>query len=407
MSLQAIVIGAGMGGLCAALRLQAGGAATTLFESADHVGGKACNEIIDGSAIPCGPTVLTLKEVFDALFSAAGTRIDEMVTLKPLDVLAHHRWSATEELDLYHSVDESAEAISLFAGAREADGYRAFVADAKRIFETVDGPFISSPKPDFLRLSLAVGPFGASKIKPYSTLWTIVSRHFKDARLRQLFGRYATYCGSSPFLSPATLMLVAHAEQRGVWGIEGGLGALAAAIAQRFEELGGTIVTNMAAKEVVVAHGKVRGVVDGRGTMHQAGLVVFGGDVAALGRGDLGQSVAKVGQVTPPHKRSLSAVTIKARVRPQRPLHYHTVLFGRDYPSEMTALFQERRTPHDSTLYLCAPEHTTHQGTDQRVFMVMNAPAQTDHHDGEEDVAQCTTQAMETLTRCGLATTLS
>ena len=60
-------------------------------------------------------------------------------------------------------------------------------------------------------------------IKPFSSMWSALVEHFHDPRLRQLFGRYATYCGSSPFQAPATLMLVAHVEREGVWSIEGGM----------------------------------------------------------------------------------------------------------------------------------------------------------------------------------------
>ena len=71
------------------------------------------------------------------------------------------------------------------------------------------------------------------KINPFETLWHALGRYFRDPRLRQLFGRYATYCGSSPFKAPATLMLVADVEAQGVWRIEGGMAALAEALHQR------------------------------------------------------------------------------------------------------------------------------------------------------------------------------
>jgi len=405
---QAVVIGGGFGGLCAALRLQAAGMRTILVERQSTLGGKARNHMVAGHPVPGGPTVLTLREVFDTLFAAAGRRLEDHVRLEPLEIIAHHRWSAGERLDLYRDVGRSADAVAAFAGHTEADGYRRFVADAARIFATVERPFIRAPKPDLVALARAVGPLGANKIKPFETMWAAICRHFRDPRLRQLFARYATYCGSSPFAAPATLMLVAHAEQRGVWAVAGGTAALASAVGAAFEQLGGTVVTGTDAQEILVDGGAVRGVATDRAGVLPAAAVVFNGDAAALGAGLLGRKAARAGAVVPPRHRTLSAVTFCATARVAAPLGYHTVAFGRDYPAEFEALFKRRAMPADPTIYVCAPEPPAGAGAPQRVLIVMNAPANGDTHDyGGEDIARCQNQAMATLARCDLSMTLT
>ena len=139
-------------------------------------------------------------------------------------------------LDLFADIDRSAEAIGDFAGAAEARGYRGFCAEARRIYEHARTARSSAPRgPASLGLVAAPACAGLAicwRIRPFATLWGALGDYFHDPRLRQLFGRYATYCGSSPFQAPATLMLVAHVEQEGVWLVEGGMHRLAEALAE-------------------------------------------------------------------------------------------------------------------------------------------------------------------------------
>jgi phytoene dehydrogenase-like protein len=98
----------------------------------------------------------------------------------------------------------------------------------------LEGPHIRSPAPRVLQMVARPGPAGLASWRLWARwprLWRTLGRHFTDPRLRQLFGRYATYCGGSPWLAPATLMLVAHVEQNGVWSVRGGMHALAQALA--------------------------------------------------------------------------------------------------------------------------------------------------------------------------------
>ncbi|MEM9223628.1 MAG: phytoene desaturase family protein [Pseudomonadota bacterium] len=404
----AVVIGSGFGGLCAAFRLQAAGIQTTLLERRSTVGGKARNVAVAGGEVPGGPTVLTLRWVFDELFASVGQRLEDHVHITPLEKLAHYRWSADERLDVYHDVERTAEAIKAFAGQTEADGYRRFVADSARIFGIIEKTFIRAPKPDIVAIARAVGPLGARTIKPFDTMWSALGRHFRDQRLKQLFGRFATYCGSSPFAVPATLMLLAHAEQSGVFAVEGGTAGLASAIAGEFQRMGGELRTGVGAKEIAVRNGVVQAVELDGGSSVPAELVIFCGDPSAMASGHLGRRVATAAPFMAPKQRSLSAVTLCGTLGVAEPLGHHTVAFGANYKGEFDALFQRRSMPSDPTIYICAPHEVMADGAQQRVLIVMNAPANGDQHNyGQEDIAQCQEQAMAALSRCGLGHSLS
>ncbi len=406
MSHTAVVVGGGFGGLAAAHRLQSAGVSVTLVERRATLGGKARNIAVGSSVAPGGPTVLTMRHVFDALFAAGGGALEDHVALSPLRTIAHHRWSDSERLDLHADVEESAAAIADFAGAREADGYRAFVKDAAQIYATVEGPFIRSPKPDLLALARAVGPLGASRIRPFDTMWSAISQHFSDPRLRQLFGRYATYCGASPFQAPATLMLVAHVEQCGVWAIDGGAAALAGAIGRDFERMGGTVRLGAHVGGISIRNRAVEGVVVDDALI-AADSVVYAGDAAAVGAGLLGRAASRAAPEIAPRHRSLSAVTFVAEARAETPLGYHTVAFGPDYPAEFKALFGTRTMPDEPTVYVCAPEPPGEAGGAQGILIILNAPADGDtRHYGGEDIARCREQVTATLSRCGLSVSL-
>jgi 1-hydroxycarotenoid 3,4-desaturase len=203
----------------------------TVLERQPRVGGKMRQLAPAGAAgIDAGPTVFTMRWIFEALFADAGRRLEDALDLVPADILARHAWRAGGRLDLFADVERSADAIADFAGPAEAQGYRDFVARSADMHRTLVGSFIAAERPSPLDLVRRVGRLDALwRTQPWRTLWGALGQHFRDPRLRQLFARYATYTGCSPFLAPATLMLVAHVEQDGVWLVRGGMVRVAGA----------------------------------------------------------------------------------------------------------------------------------------------------------------------------------
>jgi 1-hydroxycarotenoid 3,4-desaturase len=230
-----VVIGAGVGGLVSALLLACRGLQVTLVERAATPGGKMRRVMAGGAAVDAGPTVFTMRWVLEQIFEGAGASLSDSLRLTPLDVLARHAWGPDQRLDLFADATRSADAIAQFAGPREGRRFLGFCAQARKVYDTLEGPYIRSERPSLLRMAADLGPRGLGVLAglgPFASLWRSLARHFHDPRLRQLFGRYATYCGSSPFAAPATLMLVAQVEMDGVWAVEGGMLAVAQALRQ-------------------------------------------------------------------------------------------------------------------------------------------------------------------------------
>lgn len=413
-----VVVGAGVAGLTAAIGLAARGFEVLVLESRARPGGKVRTHDTPAGPVDAGPTVFTMKWVFDRILAAAGTTPEAELAIARAATLARHAWPDGTRLDLFADVERSAAAIAAFSDRRNAEGYRRFCAEAAGIYRTLEASYIAASRPGPFELAARVGAArlpAMLALKPFSTLWSALGTHFTDPRLRQLFGRYATYCGSSPFAAPATLMLVAHVEQAGVWLVEGGMAALAAALARVAERLGVVIRCRTPVAAVTVRGGRAAGVRLADGSELAAGAVVFNGDVSALAAGRLGDLATGLKPVAPP-ARSLSAVTFAfaGRARGFTPAH-HTVLFSDDYRAEFEAIFRRRRVPDRPTVYLCAPDRddagrpqTRHAkapgaAAGERLFCLINAPADGDRRpDDASETERWLDRTLTQAARCGL-----
>lgn len=339
-----VIVGAGLGGLATAIDLAARGLEVEVFERATAPGGKMRQVRVGEARLDAGPTVFTMRWVFEELLADAGLSLAERLPLKQVDTLARHAWTDGSRLDLFADRTRSAEAIGAFAGAAEGRRYLDFCAEARGIYQTLEGPFIRGHRPSPVGLVQRFGPGGLGdlwRIKPFATLWGVLSKRFRDPRLRQLFGRYATYAGSSPFLAPATLMLIAHVEQEGVWLVEGGMHRLAQALAEVAQDLGARLHFGTPVAEILVEGGRTRGVRLASGDLVTAQTLVFNGDVAALAEGLLGDRARRAVSSTDPGSRSLSAIIWNLVAETQGfPLLRHTVFFSRDYEAEFDAIFR-------------------------------------------------------------------
>jgi len=417
-----IVVGGGVGGLAAAADLARQGLDVTLLERAAMVGGKLRQvtlpdpEPSDPSQVPAesgvdaGPTVFTMRWVFEGLFGDAGVALEDELVLRPVDVLARHAWGSGGRLDLFADPQRSAAAIGAFAGAAEARRYLAFCAQARSAYAALEGPYIRSQRPSLPSMMADLGLQGSRVLVglgPFRDLWSALARHFRDPRLQQLFGRYATYCGSSPFAAPATLMLVAHVETQGVWTVRGGMVEVGRALARLATRKGARIRTGAHVEAIELRQGRVCGVRLAGGETLDADSVVFNGDAQALARGLLGGGVQGAVERIEPQQRSLSAMTWCMRAQTRGfPLVHHNVFFDDDYRREFRDIFGHGRLPGKATVYLCAQDRHDDDApiaAGERLLALVNAPAMGDLRDLDaEEIETCHTHALDLMQRCGL-----
>ncbi|MDJ0825338.1 MAG: phytoene desaturase family protein [Rhodobacter sp.] len=400
-----IVIGAGMGGLAAAMRLAHAGLDVTVIDRHAAPGGKMRTVDSVAGPVDAGPTVLTMRRVFDALFDAVGTRLDDHVALDSDPILARHWWPDGSRLDLFADPEASAAAVRDFAGPQAEAAFRGFSATAARLFEAFDAPMMRAAAPRVGRLAAQVlkTPGLIRHMAPHRTLAQTLAGRFEDPRLQQLFGRYATYVGGSPFRSPAILGLIWHAEAQGVWAVKGGMHRLAQAMAQVAEANGARLVFGAHAARIEVQDGAVAAVHLADGTRLPAGRVVFNGDPAALASGLLGAPARSAVPRSAVIPRSLSAYVWSFAARPQGPeLSHHNVFFGANPRREFDPI-EAGHPPEDPTLYLCAQDRAAGaepRGPERFEIIMNGAPTGTG---APEEPETCLTRTFETLRRFGLS----
>ncbi len=410
-----VVVGAGVGGLVCALLLAHRGVRVTLIDAAEGPGGKLRQIVVGGVPIDSGPTVFTMRWVFEQIFDRVGCSLDELLPLRPLNVLARHAWRTGGRLDLFADINASADAIGQFSSPAQGRRYLGFCEQARAVYRCLEGPYIRSSKPGLLGMAGELGAGGLATLAalgPFATLWQSLARHFHDPRLRQLFGRYATYCGASPWLAPATLMLVAHVEQAGVWSVDGGMHALARTLAEQAQRRGATLRYGTACARILVRGGRACGVELASGEELAADAVVFNGDTSALAQGLLGADALAAVPAQLRERRSLSAMTWSVKARTSGfPLLRHNVFFDDDYAAEFDDIFKRRRLPRRGTVYVCAqdrPDDAADPGHAERLFCLVNAPADGDTRPlASTEIQACEEQSLRLLGHCGLTLDLS
>ncbi len=405
-----VVIGAGIGGLVAAALLAARGLDVTVVESAAHPGGKMRNVSAGGASIEAGPTVFTMRHLFEEIFDEAGSSFASHITTTRATTLARHSWAEGDTLDLHADHAESRDAIGRFAGAAEARGFDAFSAEAARIHATLYGSFMRRPRTSPIGLTWRLGLSRLAELqatRPYETLWSALGGHFRDPRLMQLFGRYATYCGSSPFKAPATLMLIAHVEASGVWLVEGGLHRIAQALADVAHYHGARFRYNTNVAAILTQSGRAAGVALDCGEQIAADSIIANADPSALADGRFGKAAMRACRTLKPPARSLSALTWAVLADTGgAPLQRHNIVFSEDYAREFADL-ANGRLPGSPSVYVCAQDRNA-QGFaprgPERLQIIVNAPPRGDAPDSltQTEIDTCETRMLSFLQRSGL-----
>ncbi|MFW0794473.1 phytoene desaturase family protein [Gordonia sp. CPCC 205515] len=358
---EAIVVGAGVGGLAAALRLQAQGHLVTVLEQAAEIGGKLGVVEKDGFVFDTGPSLVTMPQVLRDLFAATGGRLDDYVELQRLEIAARYRFPDGTDLDLPGDLAAIPEALDAALGPGRGDQWSSFLARAQSIWDLTHETFLESPI-GVGSLVSASRPRNVATIAPWQTLRGVGRHHLHDPRLRMLLDRYATYTGSDPRRAPAALASVPWAEQAwGSWYVPGGLGRIATAIRERLEQLGGVVETGCAVAEIPTnRRGRADGVVLADGTRRCAEVIVANADAEQVyghllkNRG-AARALRRIRRATP----SLSGFVLLLAVDDPPPQPHHHILFAEDYDAEFDAVFGRHGPPRPvprPTVYVSAPD---------------------------------------------------
>jgi phytoene desaturase len=365
-----VVIGAGLGGLAAAVRLAARGHDVTIVDKRDQAGGRAYVYRQDGFTFDGGPTVITAPWMLTDLFELAGRRADDYISLMPVSpfyrIFFHGPPHDGEHFDYTgRSAEMVAEIRRISPYESDVDGYLRFVRLTERIFakgftELADQPF-SSPldmarvAPDLIRL------------ESYRTVYGLVSRFVKDERLREVMTFHPLLVGGNPFQTTSIYTLIHYLEREwGVWFAMGGTGAVVEGLVRLFGELGGRLRLETEVGEIMVDGGRATGVRLDTGEELPADSVVCNGDVARAYEQLLPASVRKkyTDRRLARMKYSMSLVVIyfgtdrQYRGTDGPELAHHDIILGPRYGGLLKDIFGRKTLAEDFSLYLHLPTLT-------------------------------------------------
>ncbi len=367
-----LVVGAGLGGMAAALRLACLGHRVEVWEKNGVPGGKLQERRAETEAgsfrWDLGPSLLTMPHVLDALFAAAGERRETWLTLERLPSACRYFWPDGTRID---------EDAAFWARPDVAR----FLAHAEGIDALSGQAFLNFPPAEFWRaFSLRNLPHlrHLPKVATLRTLAREIEHHFPDdPKLRQLFGRFATYNGSDPARTPATFAIIPYIEARyGAWYVRGGMAAIARAV-HRLAEARGVRFRFGTEARAWMPDGTVT---DSEGTAARFDAVICNQDVLAAAQGWLRAAFSEREQAALLRPAlSTSALVVTLGLRRRLPaLGHHTILFSSDYAAEFAALFDRQTLPEEPTVYLastCRTDPADAPEGGENIFLLINAPA--------------------------------
>jgi phytoene desaturase len=375
-----IIIGAGLGGLSAAIRLARAGCSVTVLEKNETIGGKV-NIVEEGSySFDTGASLLTMRHVLKELFDFAGKQIEDYLEIVPLAPICRYFWSDGTRFDASTDLRKTEGEIEKLEPA-DVESFRKFLADARRKYEVSERTFLAHSLNDLPRLLRPKFLKDLLVISSMRTLDTHVSKYFRSPKLRQLFNRFATYNGSSPYLSPATFALIPYVEfGLGAWYARGGMYQIPKALARLAKELGAEIKTNCEVEKILIEQGKAVGVKLKNGENLQSDFVVTNADAIETYRSLIDSKERKIftdkklAKIEP----SSSGFVLLLGVKKQFPeLAHHNIFFSDDYRAEFDAIFKELKPAPSPTIYVCAASRTDETQAPEgceNLFVLVNAP---------------------------------
>jgi phytoene desaturase len=326
-----------------------------------------------------GPSVITMRWVFEDFFSSLNRRLNDYLELVPVEPLTRYFFSDGAQLDATRDLSRMVEQIGAW-DEHDISGYLAYLSYAARLHQ-VTGPAFIYGSPPSLASFRRVRPQDWLRFDPLRSMQRAIQGYVRSPRLRQVLGRFATYVGANPYQAPATLNVIAHVEMTGgVWYPRGGIYTIARAFERLALENGINILTNHQASQIVVKDRKVNGVLCTNGQYFPAQTVISDLDV-----GNVYQRLLEPGQVSTRRLRavtrtglSCSGFILLLGIRGTHPsLAHHNIFFSSDYRREFQEIFSQKIPPSEPTVYLAIssktdPEHAP-PGC-ENWFLLVNVP---------------------------------
>ena len=347
------VIGAGVSGIAAAIRMRNKGYNVTVFEANSFPGGKCSTESKDGYRFDMGPSVFTMPQYVDELFQLCGKNPRDHFNYIPLDPVYKYFFEDGTTLDARHGKEKFAEQLANKTKDKKEDILR-YLDKTEVIYNLTDEVFLKNSLhrlKNFFTWPVAKGILNFGKIGAFDTMNAANQKAFKDSRLVKIFNRYATYNGSSPYLSPATLNVIAHVEiVKGAFYPVGGMFSITSSLVKLAMDIGVQFNFLKPVREILIEHKKAVGI----RTDSEAGyydIVISNMDVYNSYK-KLLPAVKRPAKTLDQPKSSSGIIFYWGIKKEFKELGLHNILFSENYEEEFEYIFGKKTIYHDPTIYL-------------------------------------------------------
>lgn len=402
---RAIVIGSGLGGLATSIRLARMGWRVIVFEQALSPGGKMNRFQEGGYTFDTGPSLITMPWVFQELFTAAGQKLEEHLELVPVEPAAEYHFADGVQFRVSNNLPEWLSTLRSHEAGADAR-FLQFMSLGARLFDLSRRTFFAAPPGE----PPAAGALGALCRLPIRHAWgpyhKTVESFFRSPHLRQMYLRYATYVGSSPWKIPAMLSVIPYLEHAyGGWHVRGGLYRIIEALLSVASALGVEVRTASRVARILRDGGRASGVQLPDGSIFRSDIVIMNGDASMAGV-MLGQPGAVPLSVA---ERSMSGFLLLLGLRRKLSAQsQHTVYFSADYPKEFRQIFDDQTFPDEPTVYVSIPSRDDSGVAPagcEALFVMANAPASDTLAWGDAEIIAARSSVLRRLERGGLAIT--
>ncbi len=356
MRRKVLVIGAGLGGLAAAISLAQEGYAVTIFEKNAHLGGKLNLHREGGYTFDLGPSILTLPYVFARLFERSGKKLEDFIALRALRPHWRNFFEDGTVLDLYPEPERMAEEARKVG--EDPRRVQQFLAYSARLFDLINAGYFEQGLDTSGEFGKFYGLWKFPQFDLFRTMHGGVKRYLRTRYMRDAFDYFIKYVGSSAYRAPAFMNSLATIQFRyDLWYVDGGLYKIAGALQALLEELGVQVFLNSEVTAISKEASRVTGITVG-GRFHAADIVVSNMEVIPAYENLLAED-EKFLQDLSRFEPSCSGLVLDLGLDIQYPqLAHHNFFFSNNQREHFDAVFRQHRLPPDPTIYLVAASRT-------------------------------------------------